>query len=38
MLTARQSLLTARLSMATDKFTQLQSVITLYHALGGGTL
>ena len=36
-LTARQTLLTAQLNVVTDRFTQLQSVINLYKALGGGS-
>ena len=36
LLTARQSLLNARLNMVTDSFTQCQAVINLYQALGGG--
>lgn len=36
LLTARQSLLSARLNVVSDKLTQLQSVVTLYTALGGG--
>lgn len=36
LLTARQSLLNARLNVATDTLTQLQAVISLYNALGGG--
>lgn len=36
LLTARQSLLNARLNVVTDLFTRLQSVINLYNALGGG--
>ncbi|MDE5889709.1 MAG: TolC family protein [Bacteroidales bacterium] len=35
-LTARQSLLNAQLNVSSDRFTCLQSVISLYHALGGG--
>ncbi|MCM1176184.1 MAG: efflux transporter outer membrane subunit [Clostridium sp.] len=35
-LTARQSLLNAQLNVASDRFTCLQSIISLYHALGGG--
>lgn len=35
-LTARQSLLQAELDMATDRFDEIQGVINLYHALGGG--
>ena len=37
LLTARQSLLNARLNVVTDSFTQCQAVINLYQALGGGT-
>ena len=36
LLTARQSLLNARLNIVTDSFTQCQAVINLYQALGGG--
>ena len=36
LLTARQSLLNAQLNVAADKFSCLQSVVSLYHALGGG--
>lgn len=35
-LTAQQSLLQAQLSLISDKFDKVQSVITLYQALGGG--
>lgn len=35
-LTAQQSLLTAQLTQVTDKFEQMQAVINLYQALGGG--
>ena len=35
-LTARQSLLTARLSAVQDKYDEAQGVIELYHVLGGG--
>lgn len=35
-LTARQSLLVARLSLVADRNAEIKSVITLYHALGGG--
>lgn len=35
-LTARQSLLTARLNVVQDRFTYCQAVIRLYSALGGG--
>lgn len=36
LLSARQSLLTAQLDVVTDRFTELQSVVNLYKALGGG--
>ena len=35
-LTARQTLLDAELSAVSDRFEELQGVINLYHALGGG--
>ena len=35
-LTARQSLLSAQLSQTDNRFTEIQSVINLYQALGGG--
>ena len=35
-LTARQSLLSAQLSQTASRFTEIQSVINLYQALGGG--
>lgn len=35
-LTAQQTLLQAELSEASDKFAQIQGMINLYHALGGG--
>ena len=35
-LTARQSLLSAQLSQTANRFSEIQSVITLYQALGGG--
>lgn len=35
-ITARQSLLQAELGIVTDKFDEIQGVINLYHALGGG--
>ncbi|MCD7976807.1 MAG: TolC family protein [Tannerellaceae bacterium] len=35
-LTARQSLLSAQLNQVADKFSEIQSVVNLYHALGGG--
>ena len=37
-LTARQSLLSARLNVVQDQFTYCQSVINLYKALGGGSV
>lgn len=36
-LTAQQSLLSAKLSGVSDQFQRLQAVVNLYHALGGGT-
>lgn len=36
LLTANESLLNARLSAANDKFAQLQAIVSLYTALGGG--
>ncbi|WP_274957078.1 efflux transporter outer membrane subunit [Millionella massiliensis] len=36
LLTAQQSLLSARLSVVSDRFSQLQAVVNLYQALGGG--
>lgn len=36
LLTARQSLLNARLNLVADKFTYCQSIINLYSSLGGG--
>lgn len=35
-LTAQQSLLQAELTQASDRFDEIQGVIDLYHALGGG--
>lgn len=35
-LTAQQSLLQARLSLEADRFDEIQGVISLYHAVGGG--
>ena len=35
-LTARQSLLTAELNQIANRFSELQSVVNLYQALGGG--
>lgn len=35
-LTAQQSLLSAQLSQIADQFQQMQAVVNLYHALGGG--
>lgn len=34
-LTAQQSLLSAQTAQAQDKFEMIQSIINLYHALGG---
>lgn len=36
-LTAQQRLLDAELTEAADRYDAIQSIITLYHALGGGT-
>lgn len=35
-LTAQQSLLDAQTALAKDCFDEIQAVINLYHALGGG--
>ena len=35
-LTAQQKLLSAQLSQIADSFEEIQGVINLYHALGGG--
>ncbi len=35
-LTAQQQLLSARLSVISDRFQRIQAVVNLYHALGGG--
>lgn len=35
-LTAQQKLLQAELAEASDKFAQIQAIVNLYHALGGG--
>lgn len=35
-LTARQTLLNAQLSQTSNRFAEIQSLINLYHALGGG--
>ena len=35
-LSARQSLLAAQLTLVADKYGEIQGVISLYHALGGG--
>lgn len=35
-LTARQSLLSAQLSLVEDKYSEIEGVVNLYHALGGG--
>lgn len=37
-LTARQTLLSAQLSQVANRFTEIQGVITLYQALGGGRM
>jgi len=36
-LMARQSLLSARLNLVADRYSEIEGVINLYHALGGGT-
>lgn len=36
-LTAQQKLLQAELAESEDRYDEIQGVITLYHALGGGT-
>ena len=36
-LTARQTLLQAQLTEVSDKYEEIQGVIGLYHALGGGS-
>lgn len=35
-LTARRDLLAAELAQVQDRFDEIQGVISLYHALGGG--
>ena len=35
-LTAQQSLLSARLSQISDRFDEIQGIVNLYQALGGG--
>ena len=35
-LTAQQTLLSAQLSQISDRFSEIQAIIDLYHALGGG--
>lgn len=35
-LSARQSLLAAQLTLVADRYGEIQGVISLYHALGGG--
>ena len=35
-LTAQQTLLQAELTEVSDKYDEIQGVINLYHALGGG--
>ena len=37
-LTAQQTLLNAKLSKVANRFTEIQGVITLYQALGGGRM
>ena len=37
LLSSRQDLLNSRLNLVVDKYNQLQSVVTLYRALGGGS-
>lgn len=37
-LTSRQSLLSSRLTLVSDRNEEIQSIISLYHALGGGGL
>lgn len=37
-LTARQTLLNAQLSQVANRFTEIQGIITLYQALGGGRM
>lgn len=37
-LTAQQTLLSAQLSQVANRFTEIQGVITLYQALGGGRM
>lgn len=37
-LTAQQSLLSAQLTQVANRFAQIQGLINLYHALGGGTV
>ena len=37
-LTAQQSLLNAQLTQVSNRFAQIQGLINLYHALGGGTV
>ena len=37
-LTAQQTLLTAQLSRVANRFSEIQSMITLYRALGGGRM
>ena len=34
-LTAQQTLLSARLSAISDRLSELQGIVSLYHALGG---
>ena len=37
-LTAQQTLLNAQLSQVANRFTEIQGIITLYQALGGGRM
>ena len=37
-LTAQQTLLNARLNNIANRFSEIQSIITLYRALGGGRM
>ena len=37
-LTAQQTLLNAQLSQVANRFTEIQGMITLYQALGGGRM
>ena len=35
-MTAQQTLLSAQLSQINDRFSEIQAIVDLYHALGGG--